>query len=105
MRILFDQGVPAPLRNALRTHTVSTAYEMNWSELSNGLLLEKTNLQFDVLITTDQGLRFQQNLTGLHLAIIILPTTDWSIIREQQEAIVNALAEASPGSVIALSWP
>jgi predicted nuclease of predicted toxin-antitoxin system len=75
MKILFDQGVPAPLRRALPDHTVSTAYEMGWAELTNGDLLKQANAAFDVLITTDQGLRFQQNLAGLRLAIIVLPTT------------------------------
>lgn len=104
MKVLFDQGVPAPLRHALSGHTVSTAYEMNWAELSNGLLLKEADDQFEVLVTTDQGLRFQQSLSGLRLAIIILPTTDWSAIRQQQQAIATAVANASPGSVVALSW-
>jgi hypothetical protein len=104
MRILFDQGVPAPLRRALSDHNVSTAHEMQWGELSNGLLLKEANSAFDVLITTDQALRFQQNLTGFQLAIVVLPTTDWSIIREHQQVIVAAVASAVPGTVVEVSW-
>jgi hypothetical protein len=104
MRILFDQGVPAPLRRMLTEHSVSTAHEMQWGELSNGLLLKEPNSAFDILITTDQALRFQQNLTGLRLAIIVLPTTDWSIVREHQQVIVAALASAIPGTVLEVSW-
>src|SRR2546421_11175656 len=54
MRILFDQGVPAPLRRVLSGHEVSTAYERQWAELTNGLLLSRANREFDILITTDK---------------------------------------------------
>lgn len=57
MRVLFDQGTPAPLRGALTAHVVSTAYEMGWSALSNGDLLDAAEAQFDAFVTTDQNLR------------------------------------------------
>jgi len=76
MRILFDQGTPAPLRNALTPHIVETAYEKGWSNLSNGDLLNAAeNNLFDLFVTTDQNLRYQQNLSGRKLAILVLPTT------------------------------
>jgi predicted nuclease of predicted toxin-antitoxin system len=75
MKIFFDQGTPAPLRRALRGHTVSTAHEMGWGELDNGELLAAAEAEFDLLVTTDKNLRHQQNLTGRRLAIVILPTT------------------------------
>jgi hypothetical protein len=77
MRILFDQGTPAPLRSALTAHAVSTAYEMGWNELDNGALLKRAEEQFDALITTDKNLRYQQDLKGRRLAILVLPTTSW----------------------------
>jgi len=52
MKILFDQGVPAPLRRALTAHSVSTVYEVGWHELDNGELLKAAEQQFDILITT-----------------------------------------------------
>jgi hypothetical protein len=64
MRILFDQGTPAPLRRALKNHSVSTAHEMGWAELSNGALLRSAESEFDVLITTDRNIRYQQSLAG-----------------------------------------
>ena len=73
MKILFDHGTPAPLRRALLGHAVSTAYEMGWTELDNGALLKATETDFDALITTDQNLRYQQNLTGRRLAILVCP--------------------------------
>ncbi|MGB9367003.1 MAG: hypothetical protein WCE79_13430 [Xanthobacteraceae bacterium] len=100
----MDQGVPVPLRRAFSSHTVSTAYERDWAELSNGALLKRAEAEFDVLITTDQGLRFQQNLAEFRLAIVVLPTTDWSIIAQHQEAIVAATASARTGEALVLSW-
>ena len=81
MRILFDQGTPAPLRRALTGHSVETTYERGWATLSNGdLLNEAENASFDLFLTTDQSLRYQQNLTGRRVAILVLPTTRWPAI-------------------------
>jgi hypothetical protein len=62
MRILFDQGTPVPLRHSLTPHEVATALEMGWSNIENGELLAAAEEQFDALVTTDQNLRYQQNL-------------------------------------------
>lgn len=64
MGILFDQGTPVPLRKFLIGHGVSPAFEMGWSELDNGELLAAAEASFDAFITTDQRLRYQQNLSG-----------------------------------------
>ena len=104
MRILFDQGVPVPLRRAFSTHTVSTAYELGWATLSNGALLKRAEAEFDVLITTDQGLHFQQNLAEFRLAVVVLPSTDWSIIAQHQDAIVAATASARLGEALIIDW-
>jgi hypothetical protein len=104
MRILFDQGTPAPLRRAFTAHTVSTAYEMGWMQLGNGALLRAAEEQFDVFITTDRNLRHQQNVTGLHLAIIILPTTNWPIIRRYESQVVAAVEALHAGDVVELNF-
>ena len=76
MRILFDQGTPAPLRHALIGHSVSTAYELGWSNLNNGdLLAAAEDASFELFITTDQNLRYQHNPSRRQLAILVLPTT------------------------------
>lgn len=62
MRVLFDQGTPVPLRDHLRGHEVTTAFEAEWSDLSNGELLARAEAEFDVWVITDQQLRYQQNL-------------------------------------------
>ena len=71
MQILFDQCTPAPLRRALAGHSVSTAYEMGWSSLANGDLLSAAEARFDLLVTTDQNLRYQQDLSGRRLKILV----------------------------------
>lgn len=73
MRILFDQGTPAPLRRFLTAHQVRTAYEMGWSSLANGNLLDAAEPDFDVFVTTDQHLHYQRNLSGRKLSILVLP--------------------------------
>ena len=104
MRILFDQGTPAPLRSALTGHTVSTAFEMGWAQLANGDLLRATEKSFDVLITTDRNLRHQQNLTGLRLAILTLWTTSWPSIKRHLPEIAAAVNELRQGDFVELSF-
>ena len=71
MRILFDQGTPAPLRRELVGHLIKTAYEMGWADLQNGASLDAAERDFDAFITTDQNLQYQQNLSGRRLAILV----------------------------------
>ncbi|HOX56901.1 MAG TPA: hypothetical protein P5205_11940 [Candidatus Paceibacterota bacterium] len=104
MRILFDQGTPAPLRRTLADHSVSTAYEMGWTSLANGDLLNAAEPLFDVLITTDQNLRHQQDLSGRRLAILVLPTTSWPDIQDHLAEITAAAAATQPGSYRELRW-
>jgi hypothetical protein len=102
MKILFDHGTPAPLRRALLGHAVSTAHEMGWTELDNGALLKATETDFDALITTDQNLRYQQNLTGRRLAILVLPS--WPKIQTYEADVVAAVNALRPGDVIELTF-
>ena len=102
MRILFDQGTPAPLRHALTGHAVSTAYEMGWALLANGDLIDGAERAFDVLVTTDQNLPYQQKLEGRRLAILILPTTSWPKLKHRVRDVEVALATLEPGSVLRL---
>jgi len=97
VKILFDQGVPVPLRDHLSGHEVSTAYEHGWSSHKNGELLRIAEPEFDALVTTDRNLRFQQNLTGLRLAILVLPTTSWPKIKAHLNAVTSAIDKLKPG--------
>jgi hypothetical protein len=104
MRILFDQGTPAPLRRALTGHTISTAYEMGWTELDNGALLQAADIDFDALITTDKNLRYQQNLTRRRLAILVLPTTSWPNIRAHEAQVADAVNALRPGDFTEMTF-
>jgi hypothetical protein len=104
MRILFDQGTPAPLRNALAGHDVATAYEMGWSLLTNGSLLKEAEAAFDAFITTDQSLQYQQNLTGRRVAILTLWTTSWPKLQRHLPEIVAAIGKLSAGDFVELNF-
>lgn len=93
MRVLFDQGTPAPLRHGLPLHTVETAFERGWSSLRNGELLQAAEAAgFEVMVTTDMNLQHQQNLAHRRIAIVVLSTTSWPRIRVATEVVADALA-------------
>jgi hypothetical protein len=99
VRILFDQGTPVPLKEHLQGHSVATAYEKGWSTLRNGELLALAEAQFDVLVTTDRNLRFQQNVAVRKLAIVVLPTTSWPRLSSAATRIAEFVAAAPPGKI------
>lgn len=100
MRIQFDQGTPAPLRRHLDGHVVDTAAERGWSDLDNGDLIDSAEQAgYEVLITTDQSLRVQQNLAGRRLAVVVLLSTAWPKVRLRVEAIRTALDQIGPGEL------
>lgn len=105
MRVLFDQGTPVPLRQSLKRHTVATAHETGWSTLANGDLLDAAEQQFDVFVTTDQNLRYQQNLAGRKLAILVLPFASWPRLQSHVAKIVSAIDAMTPGQFLELVLP
>jgi hypothetical protein len=104
MKILFDQGTPVPLRDFLPGHVVSTAYEMGWAQLENGALLAAAEAAFEAFVTTDKNIRYQQNLAGRRLAILVLPTTSWPVIQRHVSAVVAAVDALQPGELRELSF-
>jgi hypothetical protein len=105
MKVLFDQGTPLPLRSILGNHQIDSAYERGWQSLTNGELIAEAELaSYDVLITTDQNLRYQQNLANRKLAIVVLMTTSWPRIQTQVELIVSQLENLSPGQYVEISF-
>jgi len=106
VRVLFDQGTPVPLREALLGHEVSTAYERGWSTLSNGELLDVAERNgFEVFVTTDSRLRYQQNLTARRIAVVCLLSTSWPRIRRIISSAVDAIDAASPGAYVEIQVP
>lgn len=101
MKILFDQGTPVPLRRSLLSHTVDTAYERGWSTLANGNLLDTAEREgYNLLVTTDRNLRYQQNLTNRRIAIVVLLSTSWPRIQKHQDEIRNAIDTIVPGAYL-----
>ena len=106
MRVLFDQGTPAPLRHVLVGHAVSTAFELGWATLKNGeLLAAAENNSFDVFITTDTNLKYQQNLKSRRIAIVVLGTTSWPRLKIVPELIVSVINASTAGSYVEVAIP
>ena len=101
MRILFDQGTPVPLRRYLSNHSVDTAFERGWSHLQNSELLQASEQDgYQLLISTDQNLRYQQDLSDRQLAIIVLLTTSWLRIQLRIDDIQDAVEKMAPGDYL-----
>ena len=100
MLILFDHGTPKGLARALSGHTVMTAQSKGWDRLSNGALLNAAEeAGIDLLLSTDQGIRYQQNLAGRKIALVVLTgATKWSRARLHVANIAAAVNAAQPGS-------
>jgi hypothetical protein len=77
---------------------------MGWSNLGNGALLAAAEDSFDLFITTDQQLRYQQNLAGRKLSVLVLTTTSWPRIKEHVSGIIDALAQMSAGEYREISF-
>ena len=106
MKILFDQGTPVPLRRSLTGPEVHTAYECGWQILENGeLLTAAENDGYDLLISTDQNLKYQQNLGQGKIGVLILMSTSWPNIRRHLDAISCGIESARTGSYLEIPIP
>ena len=106
MRILFDQGTPAPLIPFLAGHTVTKAKDAGWDRLVNGELLKAAEgAGFDLLLTTDKNMASQQKLTGRTIAIIVLGNSQWRIVQRYVRKIAAAVNAATPGNYYEVDIP
>jgi len=106
MRILFDQATPVPIRAHLDQHVVRTASQQGWDTLKNGDLLTAAEAAgFEILLTTDKNLLYQQNLTDRKIAIIVLGNQQWPQLRPHVQRVVDAITAAVPGSYIEIDIP
>jgi len=105
MRILFDHGTPSGIARRLVGHTVTEARELGWDRISNGDLLDAAEAAgFDVLLTTDKNIRYQQNLTGRKMSIVVLGNSQWPVVRLHLD-IIAATVNAAPGSYAEVDIP
>jgi hypothetical protein len=107
MLILFDHGTPKGLMRALGGHTVVTAQEKGWDKLDNGALLRAAEeALFDLLVTTDRRIRYQQNLAGRRIALVVLTgSTRWVRVRLHLDRVAAAVGAAAPGSYTEIEIP
>ena len=106
MRVLFDQATPVPIRPYLEGHRVRTASQEGWDTLRNGDLLSAAEQAgFDLLLTTDKNMRYQQNLAGRRIAIIILGKQQWPQLRPFVQLVVEAVNASTPGSCVEVEIP
>jgi hypothetical protein len=95
MFVLFDQGTPVPIRPFLKEHTVQTTAQRGWDKLTNGELLKAAeDAGFDVLVTPDKNIRYQQNLTNSKIALVVLGNPQWPTLRLHMERVVAAVNAA-----------
>lgn len=101
MRVLLDECVPRSFRGELPGHEVRTVAELGWAGTRNGLLLRRAAAQFDVFLTVDQGIEFQQYLTGVDLAIVVVVARSNSIddLRPLVPRVLAAISASSAGSI------
>ena len=107
MLILFDHGAPRGVARALRSHTIVTAISHGWDRLTNGALLKAAEeAGFDLLFTTDNGIRYQQNLRNRRIALVVLTgTTKWARVRLHLDRIASCVDTAKSGSYVEVHIP
>ena len=104
MRVLLDECLPRRLRGELQGHDVTSVPEVGWSGKSNGELLQLAAGRFDVFVTIDQGLQYQQNLRQGELSVVVLRAKDNRLqtLRPLVPRLLTALASARPGEVVGI---
>jgi hypothetical protein len=106
MRILFDQGVPRGLTASLSGHEVTEARKLKWERISNGALLKLAEeAGFDLMVTTDKNVRYQQNLANRNISLVVLGNSPWWLVRQHLAEIIGAVNAATPGSFAEVEIP
>jgi hypothetical protein len=99
MLVLFDQSTPVPIRPFLREHKVETAWQRGWDKLKSGDLLKAAEeAGFEVLVTPDKNIRYQQNLKNYTIAVVVVGNPQWPALRHHVDRIVAAVNATKPGS-------
>jgi len=106
MKILFDNGTPKPIAACLAGHQVTRARQIGWHELENGELIDQAEQAgYDLLLSTDKNIRYQQNLTGRKISIVVLGNSQWPIVRLHLDTIAATVNAATPGSYAEVEIP
>ena len=105
MKILLDESVPHIVQTRLSHLAIRTVQDMGWAGIKNGELLRRAETEFNVFVTADQQLRYQQNLSGRTLAIIVLPTNQVRTVVSLLPAIEESLKRVQPGVFLTIPLP
>ncbi len=106
MLVLFDQGTPVPIRKFLKGHVVQTTAQRGWEELKNGELLKAAEeAGFEVFLTPDKNIRFQQNLAMRGIAVVVLGNPQWPVLRRHVDRVVAVVKAARPGTYVEVEIP
>lgn len=106
MRVLFDKSAPYGLARYLEDHTVSTAEDCGWGRLENGDLLTVAEQSgYELFLTADKNLRYQQNLAGRKISLVVLGQSPWPLVRQHIPAIVATVDAAKPGGFVEIEIP
>ena len=106
MLVLFDKNVPYPLRRYLSPHLVRVAEELGWGRLANGDLLKMAEAAgIELMITADQNIRYQQNLSERKIALVVLGSSLWPFLKEHLPEILTAVNSAHIGSYAFIEVP
>lgn len=97
MRILLDACVPMPLHKHLRPHIVEHASRRGWQEVKNGDLLKLAEAEFDLFVTSDKNMSYQQNISARQIAILVLWTNDWPSLLGRMQ-VQRAVNDMQPGA-------
>ncbi len=102
MKILIDESLPRYLKRVLADHDVQTVQDMGWAGLKNGPLLTQAASLFDLFLTADKNLRYQQNLRGRILSIIVFPSNRLRIVQTLEGKLKASIEQVTGGDYIEL---
>jgi len=106
VKILFDHGTPRSVARSLTGHEVTRAAQMGWHEVANGELIEKAEAAgYELILSTDKNIRYQQNLKNRTIAIVVLTDQQWPNVRLHLEKIATAVNAATVGSYAEVEIP
>jgi predicted nuclease of predicted toxin-antitoxin system len=105
MKILIDESLPRHLKRMLSAHEADTVQELGWQGTKNGALLARAEGLYEVFLTADKNLRYQQNLQGRTLTIIEFPSNKLSVVKALEDTLLDALEQITQGDYITLALP
>lgn len=98
MKVLFDNGTPKPIAACLTGHEITYARQIGWHEMANGELIQQAEAAgYDVLLSTDKNIRYQQNFVHRKIALVVLGNQQWPIVKKYLDRIAAAISVCTPG--------